>query len=235
MAATREQPNAQRRLPRAPRHRREGSSHPSRGCVYGESLPGEGRHRYALARILKRTLGDGCYTTCAYDAAGRPTQLLNCFADGSPLVYFEYGYDAANRRAPTSSADLTLTRRRSGRAGGVTPTAAEARIRQSLEVFAGAGYTPLGFKAACRKRPGDAGRMSAWAQERRPGVPFSASALPETKPPLDNCADDGYNAAREGDRCEVPGDRSCRLRPDPMSWRPATRTAGKLCGLACPP
>ena len=60
----------------------------------------------ALGRVVKKTLGNGCYTTFAYDAVGRRTQLLNCFPDGSPLVYFEYGYDAGSR--------ITSIRRESG-------------------------------------------------------------------------------------------------------------------------
>jgi RHS repeat-associated protein len=47
--------------------------------------------------LVKKTLGNGCYTYFAHDEARRLSQLLNCFPDGRPLVYFEYGYDAGSR------------------------------------------------------------------------------------------------------------------------------------------
>jgi RHS repeat-associated protein len=47
--------------------------------------------------LAKKTLGNGCYTYFAYDEGRRLTQLLNCFPDGRPLLYFEYGYDGGSR------------------------------------------------------------------------------------------------------------------------------------------
>ena len=42
-------------------------------------------------------MGNGCYTYYEYDSLNRPERILNCFPDGSPLVYFEYDYDAGGR------------------------------------------------------------------------------------------------------------------------------------------
>ena len=59
----------------------------------------------ATGAMTYRLLGNGCFTYFAYDRpplklrqagpAGRISSLRNCFSDGSPIVYFEYGYDAA--------------------------------------------------------------------------------------------------------------------------------------------
>ena len=48
----------------------------------------------AAARLTKKTLGNAYF---GYDAAGRTTSIKNCLADGSPLCYFSYEYDAASR------------------------------------------------------------------------------------------------------------------------------------------
>jgi len=37
------------------------------------------------------------HTYFTYDALNRPTEILNCLADGSPLAYFTYDYDDAGR------------------------------------------------------------------------------------------------------------------------------------------
>jgi YD repeat-containing protein len=58
--------------------------------------------------LSKKTLGNGCYTYFAYDEARRLTQLLNCFPDGRPLVYFEYGYDGATRITSVRREDATV-------------------------------------------------------------------------------------------------------------------------------
>jgi len=47
--------------------------------------------------VIKKVLGNGCYTYFAYDALNRPTEVLNCLPNGSPLAYFEYTYDPAGR------------------------------------------------------------------------------------------------------------------------------------------
>jgi len=47
--------------------------------------------------VADEMMGNGCFTYFEYDALNRPQRVLNCYPDGSPLVYFEYDYDAAGR------------------------------------------------------------------------------------------------------------------------------------------
>jgi YD repeat-containing protein len=58
------------------------------------------------SNLVRKVLANGCFTYFEYDAANRATKILNCYSNGSPLVYFEYDYDAAGR--------ITTVRRESG-------------------------------------------------------------------------------------------------------------------------
>jgi len=51
----------------------------------------------ANGNVTTRKLRNGCFTYYAYDPLDRPTSMLNCLADGSPLAYFQYTYDPAGR------------------------------------------------------------------------------------------------------------------------------------------
>ena len=60
--------------------------------------------------VTKKVLGNGCYAYFTYDALNRPTEILNCLADGSPLAYFTYDYDDVGRmtKCVRESGDITL-------------------------------------------------------------------------------------------------------------------------------
>ena len=54
---------------------------------------------YDLAgRLVRKTVGNGVYTTYAYDAAGQLLHLINYSPDGTILSRFDYTYDSRGRR-----------------------------------------------------------------------------------------------------------------------------------------
>jgi RHS repeat-associated protein len=58
-------------------------------------------------KVLVRTAGNGCFSYFRYDQVGRLAQVLNCFADGTPLAYFEYEFDADSRVVSCAHEDGT--------------------------------------------------------------------------------------------------------------------------------
>ncbi len=52
----------------------------------------------AAGRLFQKTLGNGVYTTYAYDPAGNVLTLVNSRPDGSVLSRFDYTYDVSGRR-----------------------------------------------------------------------------------------------------------------------------------------
>ena len=59
-------------------------------------------------RLSKKTLGNGVYTTYAYDAAGNVTHLVNLRADGTILSRYDYTYDISGRRTSMTTLDGTF-------------------------------------------------------------------------------------------------------------------------------
>ncbi len=59
--------------------------------------------------LILKTLGNGVYTTYAYDAVGHLVHLVNCAPAGSILSRFDYTYDTSGRQASMATADGTWT------------------------------------------------------------------------------------------------------------------------------
>jgi RHS repeat-associated protein len=60
-------------------------------------------------RLSKKTLGNGVYSTYAYDAAGHITSLVNLRADAVVLSRYEYTYDLSGRRTSMITLDGTFS------------------------------------------------------------------------------------------------------------------------------
>lgn len=76
-----------------------------------ESMTDEGGHeivRYvydAVGRLVRKTVGNGVYTTYEYDGAGQVLHLINYQSNGTILSRFDYAYDSRGRRTSMGMLD----------------------------------------------------------------------------------------------------------------------------------